>query len=218
MHKLLMKASVLTLALLVFSLLGFAQYQSQNQDHPKPSSSSQSGQNSASSSNSGNAKMDSTDQTFVKKAAQDGLGEVQIAQLAQQKSSDPQVKQLAQKLIDDHQKSNDELKSIADRQNIQLPSNLSQQDKDRVDRLSKLSGKQFDEAFLREQVRDHKKDIREFKNEASNGQDPQLKQFAQKNVSVLQEHLSMAQQNESSMGQGSQSSNPATSAPPPPQR
>ena len=219
MHKLLIKGSVLTLALLVFALLGFAQYQSQNQDQSKPNARSQSGQSqsTSNSADSGNADK-STDQAFVTKAAQDGLGEVQIAQLAQQKASDPQVKQLAQKLTEDHQKANDELKSIASQRNLNLPSDISQKDKDRIDRLSKLSGKQFDEAFLREQVRDHKKDIQEFKKEANNGQDPQLKQFAQKNLSVLQEHLSMAQQNESAMGKGSQTSNPATSAPPPPQR
>ncbi len=187
MRKLAANSLTVLLALLVFGLLGFAQTDSSSANNQSSSSSS------AQSSNSSNAKMNSTDQNFVTQAAQDGMGEVAIAKLAEQKATDPQVKNLAKKLLDDHNKADDQLKDIASKQNITLPSDMSQQDKDRVDRMSKLSGKQFDDAFLKEQVKDHQKDIRAFQNEANNGQDPQLKQWAQNNLSVLRDHLKMTQ-------------------------
>ncbi len=218
MPKIFVKGSVLTLALLVFGTLGFAQYQSNSSSSQSPSSGSQSAQTSSSASNSNNAGLSSGDRSFVMEAARDGLGEVQIAQLAQQKASSDQVKDLAQKLVNDHQKANDELKSIASQENITLPTEPSQKDKARIDRLSKLSGQRFDQAFLKEQVRDHQKDIRAFRQEADNGQDAQLKQFAQKNLDVMQQHLSMVQKDENASGQNEQNphtSKPATSTPPP---
>ncbi len=188
MRKLAANSLTVLLALLVFGLLGFAQTSSTTSANKQSSDTS-----SAQSSNTSNAKMNSTDQNFVTQAAQDGMGEVAIVKVAEQKATDPQVKNLAKKLLDDHNKADDQLKDIASKQDITLPSDMSQQDKDRVDRLSKLSGKQFDQAFLKEQVKDHQKDIQAFQNEANNGQDPQLKQWAQNKLSVLRDHLQMAQ-------------------------
>jgi putative membrane protein len=41
-------------------------------------------------------------------------------------------------------------------------------------------------------VKDHKEDIDEFKKEAQDGKDPELKAFAAKHVPILEHHLQMA--------------------------
>src|SRR4051794_35989548 len=51
--------------------------------------------------------------TFVKKAAQDGMTEVEVGKLALTKSQDPAVRGFAQKMVDDHSKANAELAQIA---------------------------------------------------------------------------------------------------------
>ena len=61
------------------------------------------------------------DQTFVMKAAQGGLAEVQLGQLAAQKASNPDVKAFGQKMVDDHTKANDQLKQVAAQDNIAIP-------------------------------------------------------------------------------------------------
>ncbi len=193
MRKVLVRTSVLTLALLVFGMLGFAQSSS---SADKSADMGNTSAQTSTSANSGNGNLNDTDRNFLTKAAQDGLGEVQIAQLAEQKATNDHIKDMSRKLVDDHTKANDQLKDIASKQNLTMPTQPSEKDKDRYDRLSKLSGQQFEQAFLREQVKDHQKDIQEFQNEANNGKDPQLKQFAQQNLSVLQQHLQMAQQME----------------------
>src|SRR5690348_16339814 len=60
----------------------------------------------------------SMDHTFIMKAAEGGLAEVQLGKLAADKGSSEQVKQFGQKMVDDHGKANDELKTIAQGKNI----------------------------------------------------------------------------------------------------
>jgi putative membrane protein len=132
-------------------------------------------------------------QEFISKAAQDDMAEVRVAQLAQQKSSNPQVKQLAEKLMSDHEKNDQAVKQLAQKENVQLPTSLNAEHQAMVDRLQKLNGAQFDRAFLHMQVRDHEKDIRQFRQEAANSQNPDIKQYAQQTLPKLEEHLHMAE-------------------------
>ncbi len=135
-----------------------------------------------------------TDQTFVKKAAEGGLAEVQLADLAKQKASSPEVKQFADRMATDHSKANDELKSLAQSKNITLPTDLSAKDKALRDRLDKLSGEQFDRAYMQAMVKDHTHDVKEFRQESQSAKDPDLKAFAAKTLPTLEQHLQLAQQ------------------------
>ena len=76
---------------------------------------------------------------------------------------------------DDHSKANDELKGLAARKNVTLPTSLDPQDQATMDRLSKLNGPAFDRAYMRDMVVDHKKDIADFRKEANSGADSDVK-------------------------------------------
>jgi putative membrane protein len=60
------------------------------------------------------------------------------------------------------------------------------------DRLSKLSGDNFDREFAKAMVDDHKNDIREFEKEAKKKNDPAA-EFANQTLPTLRKHLEMAQ-------------------------
>jgi putative membrane protein len=136
--------------------------------------------------------MTSGDTAFAMKAAQGGMAEVKLGQLAVDKASNPDVKAFGQRMIDDHTKANDQLKSIASNQNMTLPTDLNAKDQAEYDKLSKLSGAEFDKAYMRNMVKDHEMDIKEFQKEANSGKDPQLKSFASSTLPILQTHLQMA--------------------------
>lgn len=136
----------------------------------------------------------SADAHFMKKAAAGGLAEVELGQLAVQKASNEQVKQFGQRMIDDHSKANDQLKSVAAQEHVDLPTHLDAKDKATKDRLEKLSGSQFDQAYMSDMVKDHKKDVAEFAHESKMAKDPAVKSFAQQTLPVLREHLSQAEQ------------------------
>ncbi len=137
------------------------------------------------------AKMQ--DHTFMTKAAQGGLAEVQMGQLAQQNGQSQEVKDFGQRMVTDHSKANDQLKEVAQQENVTLPTSPSSKDQAEYNKMSKLHGEAFDKAYAKMMVADHKKDIAEFKREASSGNDPQVKNFASQTLPTLQEHLQMAE-------------------------
>jgi putative membrane protein len=121
------------------------------------------------------------------------MAEVQMGQLATQKASNPDVKAFGQQMVDDHTKANNELKDIASKKGLTLPTGLDAKDQATYDRLSKLSGAEFDRAYMADMVRDHRADIAEFEKEASQGSDPDIKSFASKTLPTLRHHLEMAE-------------------------
>ena len=139
------------------------------------------------------ASQKMSDQHFVREAADGGMAEVELGQLAVDKASNPQVKEFAQRMVADHSKANDQLKQIAANKGIELPAEPSPKCKATKDRLSKLSGEQFDKAYMSDMLMDHKKDVAAFKSESANGQDPDIKQFAAQTLPTLEDHLQQAQ-------------------------
>jgi putative membrane protein len=131
------------------------------------------------------------DKKFLKDAALGGITEVELGNLAAQKASNADVKQFAQKMVDDHTKANDQLKQVATRNSIEVPAALDSKHQSRIDKLAKLSGEQFDKAYVKDQLKDHENDVREFQDEAQNGSDPNVKAFATTTLPTLQEHLEM---------------------------
>ncbi len=55
--------------------------------------------------------------------------------------------------------------------------------------LKMLSGKSFDDAYIKMMVDDHKEDVAAFQKAAEYSQDPDVKHFASKTLPVLQGHL-----------------------------
>jgi len=132
------------------------------------------------------------DKKFAKNAALGGMEEVELGKLATQKASSDEVKQFGQRMIDDHTKANDQLKELASKEKIALPDALDSKHQSKIDKLSKLSGPQFDKAYMKDMVKDHQQDVNEFQSEAQGGADPNIKQFAASTLPMLQEHLTLA--------------------------
>ncbi len=141
-----------------------------------------------------------SDKQFIRKAAEDDVAEVQVAQLAQQKASDNNLKQMAQHLMSDHQQNEQQLKQIAQQQGVTWPTQPDKRDKAKYDRLSKLNGQQFDKAFIREQVKDHKKDVAIFQRESQDAKDQTVKQYASQTLPTLQQHLQMVESSTQQLG------------------
>jgi len=137
--------------------------------------------------------LSSSDKQFVMEAAQGGSAEVQLGNLAVQKAASSDVKQFGQRMVDDHSRVGDELKQFASRKNVSLSSEIGAQHQEVIDRLSKLSGKEFDRAYMAEMLKDHEKDVAAFDRISQQGNDPDLRAWTTKSLPTLREHLQMAQ-------------------------
>ena len=135
-----------------------------------------------------------TDRMFVSKAMQGGMAEVQLGQLTLQKSNNEQVKQFAQRMIDDHTKLNDQMKPVAQQLGVSVPDQISKNDRKTIAKMQALSGTAYDQAYIKDMVKDHKQDLNQFQMEASSGQDQTVKDAASQGSKVIAQHLQMAQQ------------------------
>jgi putative membrane protein len=131
---------------------------------------------------------------FAKQAAEAGLAAMKFGQLAQDKGSNDAVKEYGKKMVADQTQVNDLLKSLASQKDMKLPTDMNKHDQKTYDKLSQLSGEAFDKALMKEIVRDDQDHVSMYQLEASNGQDPGIKDFASRVLPTLQEHLKMARE------------------------
>jgi putative membrane protein len=134
------------------------------------------------------------DSSFAMKASAGGMAEVKMGQLAADKGSNDAVKAFGQRMVTDHSKAGDKLKDVAAKEGVTLPSDMNKADQREYDRLSKLSGKDFDQAYAQAMVKDHVNDVAEFKKEAASGANVSIKQFASDTLPTLQDHLKQARE------------------------
>ena len=133
------------------------------------------------------SSLSAKDKTFIHKAAKGGMMEVAMGNLAAQNGQSDDVKSFGKRMVTDHSKANEELKSIAAKKGVKLPS-------------KEPSGKwSSDKAYMDMMVKDHEKDLAEFQEEASTGTDPDVKKFAEDTAKVVQEHLDLAKQTQSKL-------------------
>jgi putative membrane protein len=139
------------------------------------------------SSDSKSSTVSEKDRKFMHKAAKGGMMEVAMGKMAEQNAQSEDVKSFGKRMVTDHGKANDELKSIAAQKNVRLstkePSGKWSSDKEYIDMM----------------VKDHEKDLAEFKEEASSGTDADVKKFADDTAKMIQEHLDLAKETQSKL-------------------
>jgi putative membrane protein len=136
--------------------------------------------------------------SFVTEAAGGNLAEIKLGQLASQKATDPKVKDFGNLMIKDHTGANNNLKPIAEAGGVKWPDNPPQDARATYDRLSKLSGDQFDRQFLDVMVLDHRKVAQLYEQALGKASDPKLKTYISSTLPTVRSHLQHAESIEKS--------------------
>jgi putative membrane protein len=103
----------------------------------------------------GTAGVGSGDREFVETSMGSGMLEVELGKIAQQKATNPEVKQFADMMIRDHSKAGEELKQVAQQHSLQAQAQLEDNHRDLIQRLSGLSGAEFDREYMNAMVDSH---------------------------------------------------------------
>jgi putative membrane protein len=133
------------------------------------------------------SSLSAKDKTFMRKAAKGGMFEVAMGNLAKEDAQNADVKSFGERMVTDHSKANDELKTIAEQKGVKLPS------KEPTEKWTS------DKAYMNAMVKDHEKDLAEFKEEASTSTDPDVKKFAEDTANMIQQHLDLAKETQSKL-------------------
>jgi len=121
---------------------------------------------------------------------------IRASQLAEQKSDDAQTKSFAQKMVTDHTKTTSDIKSMVSGgkiKGVDLPTDTSSSQKSMLDKVNGLQGKDFTKQYHSDQVSAHKDAVSLFERYGKGGDNPDLKDWSNKTLPTLQEHLKMAQ-------------------------
>jgi putative membrane protein len=143
--------------------------------------------------NQSNNQQGKSDADFVLAAADGGMLEVRLGELAMKQASSPNVQAFAKTMTIDHGKANEELKTIATKLNISVASGLSAKSQQKYDDLAQKKGGEFDKAYAGLMVSDHQETIEKFRTEANNGQQTEIRNWAEAKIPTLEHHLKMAE-------------------------
>ncbi len=142
-------------------------------------------------SDKGDNVVSGGDLAFMNDAGPGGMAEVALGRLAVERGTNAQVKQFAGQMIEDHSKAGDKLKSLAHQKQVMLPPNILPKAKQTKEKLAKLSGAEFDRAYVEAMVEVHEKDVAAFDAVAKHATDADVKAFAANTVPTLKHHLQM---------------------------
>ncbi len=135
----------------------------------------------------------SFDQKFVKHATESGMAEVAMAKLALERAQGDDVKAFARHMVEDHTKANEQLAQFAKDKGIEVPTQTDAVHQACMQMLQKASGRDFDRAYIYDQVADHVKAVLWFRDASQELKDQQLRQFAVATYPTLTQHLQEAE-------------------------
>ena len=130
---------------------------------------------------------------FLQQAAREQLAEIALGRLAMKKASDKKLKELGSEIAEDHQYASREITEISAKEKIYLPVELDAQQKQAHRRLSRLSGHEFDKAFIAYLVNKHRNHIKELQAQAATLENENAKQWAEATEPILAVHLKKAE-------------------------
>lgn len=137
-------------------------------------------------------KLSPADMKFAREAAMGGMEEAELGKIAVKNGANDQVKQFGQRMIDDHSKAGEDLKAVAAKKSLTLPTELDAKHKAAVNRFAAMTGAEFDRAYMKDMVKDHESDVAEFRKESTGGSDKEIQGFASRTLPTLEDHLRMA--------------------------
>jgi putative membrane protein len=150
---------------------------------------------------SGNGKADpngptgphANDNEFMMTAAHSDQNEIQQSKMALAKGVTGMAKDMANKMIADHTKSTADLKQIAAKKGVTLPTDMDADHKAMAPAMEKLSGKAFEQQYIKQMVADHQKTANTMAAHQTMTKDSDIQGFITKTLPVVESHLQMAE-------------------------
>ncbi len=129
-----------------------------------------------------------SDQAFVDLAAQTDMTEAHLGQMAADQAESPGAKDYAQMLVTDHTADYNQITAVATKAGLTVPKGLDAKHEKMIAPFDKLHGKMFDRRYIHEMVAGHEAAIAAYNKESRDGQNADLKAYAQQTLPTLEKH------------------------------
>jgi putative membrane protein len=132
------------------------------------------------------------DAQFLVDAAEINLKEIQLGQLAQTNAQTADVKDLGKMMEEQHTKTMNELKDLAAKKMVTVPTTLTDDGQDDYKKLADKKAKDFDKDYCDMMVKGHKDAIDKFEKASTECNDADIKEWASMTLPALRNHLDHA--------------------------
>ncbi|MGW0231749.1 DUF4142 domain-containing protein [Actinopolymorpha singaporensis] len=143
--------------------------------------------------------VSSHDHMFMDQASQINLTEIALGRYMEAHATTMTAKNLAAHYVRDHTAAQANLRALASRLRVALPTTPGMQLESMVARVEAQKGRSKDAAFVTASARGHQTAIAVFRKEESAGSNPAVKAYAARYLPILQTHLRHAKHAESAL-------------------
>ena len=133
-----------------------------------------------------------SDLQFLIHVAEINMEEVLLGQLAQQKSKSPDIQKLGKMMEETHSQSFIDLKEIAKKQNLKIPTIPTHKARWTYKKLNKISRDDFDLTYCNLMVEEHRYIITVFEKELKKSDDEEITKWTRSMLPTLHAHLTYA--------------------------
>ncbi len=140
--------------------------------------------------------LNEQDRTFLVKAHQGNLTEIQAGKLAEEKATVPGIREIAAKLINDHTKMDENVTRVAQQVGVELPQAPSAEQRALLKDLAVQSSVGFNRSWLAAQIAGHRQSLSNGAKELADGSSDEVKQLARDAKPIVQMHLKLLEEAE----------------------
>jgi putative membrane protein len=144
------------------------------------------------------------DTSYIRTVVRGNLTEVALGRLADSHAGSSEVKDFGKQMVTDHDAMGKQWTDLA--KSYKMPTggpfnvDFGEAGKEAIDRLGKLKGTEFDQAYMSEMIQDHEQDLELFQRMRTSAQDSRIRDLASAGYSTISQHLSLARQVGSRVG------------------
>lgn len=128
---------------------------------------------------------------YLVEAYASNLFEIRTAENASTNAVTDEAKKLSAMLVEAHTKMNADVKSLADKKGVTLPTDITEDQRKDIEKLAEKKGVDYDKAFVEKMKDKHEKAVDFYEKTSSKSDDPEIKSWASMNVAEVKSHLDM---------------------------
>ena len=176
--------------------------QAAHEDRAGDTNSGITGTGSTSAGSAGNNVLSTEDRNTAMKIEQAHIEEIDLARYVRDKTDNSDVKSFAKMMIDDHNDALNKQQDVLKDENVNRSANSKPADEaSNMAALQNTSGADLNREYMKMMVQDHQKDLEELQNAEASVQNPDLKNYIQDLIPVVEKHLKKAQELENQLNQ-----------------
>lgn len=149
------------------------------------------------------AKSMPLDQQFLQKAFVGNVKEIVLGNIAVKQAKSEEVRDFGERMIKAHSKANQKVVALLKEHKADLDeSKLKMELKKAVEKVATHQGEAFDKAYMQVMVMSHQKSLDMYQNQAQNGKQNEIVQYAKETLPSIRDHLQQAKQLAGKVGAG----------------